>query len=119
MATSHHADGNVIDHVAGAAILSGDIVVTGDIVGVALTDIANTATGAVAIEGVWNVAKATGTAWVQGDSLDWDASGSEFDLDIAVPAAGDVENCAVAYVDAGSADAVGIVKLTPGTGATT
>ena len=115
MAKNYVADGNVVDHVAGSAISSGDVVPLGDCAGVALVDIANTEIGAVAITGVFTVAKVTGVAWAQGDSLDWDASNTAFGKDVT-PAAGDIENCAVAYADAGSAAAEGQVKLTPGTG---
>ncbi len=103
----------------GSAISAGDVVVTGDTVGVANVDIANGDSGALSIEGVHEVAKVSGTAWVQGDSLDWDASESAFTKDIATPAAGDVENCAIAAAAAASADTTGEVKLTPGAGAVT
>ena len=119
MATIFTGEGNIVDHIAAAPILSDDIVVMGDIVGVALTDIANAATGAVAIEGVFSVVKSAGVAWVQGDSLDWDGAASDFDKDKAVPVAGDVENCAVAWLPATSGSVVGVVKLTPGTGTVT
>lgn len=116
MATNLVADGKVINYVAGATIAAGAVVVTGDIVGIALVGGVSGETIAVAIEGVFTVAKNTGVAWVQGDSLDWDAAGPDFDKDKAIPAAGDVENCAVAYAAAASAAATGQVKLTPGTG---
>ena len=119
MATNLKADGDVLDYVAGATIASGAVVVTGDLVGVALKSMVSGDTAALAIKGVWEVAKATGTAWVQGDSLDWDDSASEFDKAIAVPAAGDVENCCVAYEAAASGAVLAKVRLTPGTGTTT
>ncbi|HSH45105.1 MAG TPA: DUF2190 family protein, partial [Longimicrobiales bacterium] len=90
-------------------------VVMGDVVGIALTDIAGGETGAVAIEGVFEVAKAAGTAWDQGAKLDWDASASAFDIGVT-PATGDVEDCGVAAEAAASAATTGYIRLTPGTG---
>tara|TARA_Y100000361_G_C10935490_1_gene226030 strand:- start:120 stop:443 length:324 start_codon:yes stop_codon:yes gene_type:complete len=52
---------------AGAAYSSGDPVVVGDLVGVAVTDIANGATGAIATEGVYSFAKASGASLAVGD----------------------------------------------------
>ncbi len=112
MATNFKQDGAVLDHVAGGAIASGAIVPMGDSVSVAL--VAAAASGdviSVATEGVFEVPKTTGTAWVQGDKLDWDASAVKFDKAIAVPASGDIEDCAYAAADAASGDTTGLVKL--------
>lgn len=112
MATTQVADGKVINFVAAGAVASGAVVVTGDTVGIALS--AAAASGdviAVAIEGVWTVAKTTGTAWVQGDAIDWDASASEFHKGVT-PATGDVALCGIAYAAAASAAATGQLKLT-------
>lgn len=116
MATSFHAVGDTLDIVAGSAISSGDVVVTGDIVGIALTDIASGDTGAIAVEGVYKVTKVAGEAWAVGDKIGYDVSATGFDLTFT-GATGDVTNCGVAAVAAGSADVVGYLKLTPGTGA--
>lgn len=117
MTTKYVGEGKVLDYAnAGAAIASGDVVVTGDTVGIALKDIpATTGVGPIAIEGVFTVDKTAGTAWVQGDSIDWDASASKFHKG-ATPATGDVLLCCVAAAAAGSAAVTGQVKLTPGTG---
>jgi predicted RecA/RadA family phage recombinase len=61
----------------GSAVASGDVVVVGSLVGIALVDIADTATGTLQIEGVFQVAKTTGTAYAQGDELFWDTSGKK------------------------------------------
>lgn len=59
---------------AGSAISAGDIVVIGERIGVAITDIAATSgEGSVQMEGVFSLPKATGTAWSQGDQLFYDA----------------------------------------------
>lgn len=114
MATNYVGEGKVIDYVAGGVVAVGSVVVTGDTVGIALK--AAAASGdviAVAIEGVFTVAKTTGTAWTQGASVDWDASASEFHIGVT-PAAGDVQDCGIAYAAAGSAAATGQLKLLGG-----
>lgn len=52
---------------ASADITSGECVVIGDIVGVAVTDIANTKQGAIACEGVFEFDKASGATLAVGD----------------------------------------------------
>lgn len=119
MSRTYVQPGKVLNHTAGADIEAGDVVVIGDIVGVAQVDIANGGTGAVAIEGVHRLRKVAGAAWGQGDKLHWDASAASgagaFAASIT-PATGDVSNCAIAAASAGSDDTVGEVRLTPGTG---
>lgn len=107
--------GKVVSHTAASAISSGDIVVMGDIIGVALADIASGEVGSVSIQGVHKVAKVAGTAWGQGAKLDWDASAEAFDIAVT-PASGDVEDAGVAASAAGSADTTGEILLTPGVG---
>lgn len=116
MAKTYVKDGNVVTYLnPGTAISSGDVVSMGDLVGVAIDDIAVGAEGAVRISGAWGAAKATGAAWVIGDSLNWDASASRF-TKVATAAAGDVTGGAVCIAAAGSADVTGTALLTPGTG---
>lgn len=106
---NHVADGKVVKYVnTGSAIASGAVVAFGSGVGVAVTDIAaTTGEGSVQVEGVFLLAKATGTAWVQGDKLYWDASASKFTKTaLANTPAG------VAYAAAASGDETGYVKLT-------
>lgn len=104
-----HANGS------GSDISAGDVVVIGDTVAIADVDIADGESGTVTVAGVHTVAKTTGTAWSQGDKIDWDASAGEFHLGVT-PAAGDVTDCGIAAADAGSADATAELLLTPGTG---
>lgn len=113
MTTNYVGEGKVIDYVAGGTISAGDVVVTGDTVGIALVDMVSGETGAVAIEGIFTVAKTTGTAWVQGDAIDWDASASEFHKGVT-PAAGDVVSAGIATAAAASAAATGQLKLLGG-----
>lgn len=109
--------GGVLDHTPGADVTGGDPVVMGATVGVAVGDIASGETGAVAVEGVYQVAKATGTAWTQGDVLDFDKSEGKFAKNLST-SSGDVTGCAIAAADATSGATSGNVKLTnPGTAA--
>lgn len=90
MATNYIQPGEVIQYTAGADITSGSVVRIGNILGVALVNIANGATGSVAISGVFNVPKVSGAVIAQGESLTWDASAGAFDDNAATPATGDV-----------------------------
>lgn len=111
---SYQGEGKVVNHTAGSAITAGDVVELGDSIGIALVDIANGAVGAVAIEGKFTVAKATGTAWSQGDKLDWDTSASNFGKGIT-EATGDISDCAIAAEDAASgAETADVILTNPG-----
>jgi predicted RecA/RadA family phage recombinase len=67
-------DNSVLYTNAGSAISSGDVVVLVNRIGVAAKDIAaTTGTGTVMLEGVYELAKTTGTAYAVGDLLFWDA----------------------------------------------
>lgn len=83
MSTKYIGEGSVLKYTAGtAAITANDVVVvrsgaTG-MIGVALTDIASSGTGSVAIEGVYEFTKATGTAlgvFDVGEIAYWDVAG--------------------------------------------
>lgn len=117
MARTFRQPGNTLTWTndTGADVASGDVVVLDDTIGIAQVDIADTEDGSVAIAGAHEVPKTTGTAWAQGEKLDWDDSVGEF-VPGATPAAGDVLECGVAAADAAAADAVGEIRLTPGTG---
>lgn len=75
MADSYKQPGDVITwtNSTGSAVASGDVVQVGhQQLGVALVDIASTAAGAVALEGVFSLTKTTG-AITQGAKVWWDA----------------------------------------------
>jgi predicted RecA/RadA family phage recombinase len=69
--------GRVLDHVAAADIDSGDVVVMGQRIGVAMTDIANGKTGAVAVEGLATLPVVTAGAIAQGALVYWDVADGE------------------------------------------
>lgn len=92
MTTKYSHDGKVIDYVntTGAAIASGAVVKMGNVLGVALGDIAIGATGAVGFGVFRDIPKVTAAVFAQGESLTWDVSAGKFDDNAAVPASGDV-----------------------------
>ena len=119
MAENYVQPGEVIEFTnSGSAIAAGAVVKVGQILGVALVDIANGATGSVQITGVFTVPKVSGAVIAQGESLTWDASAAAFDDNAAVAATGDVTGPpAVAWEAAGNGVTSFKVKLTgvPGT----
>jgi predicted RecA/RadA family phage recombinase len=54
-------NGDSIDYTPGSAVASGDVIVQGGIVGVALTDIAANTLGSLAVRGIFEFAKTTGS----------------------------------------------------------
>ena len=117
MATNYVSDGGVILYSnSGSAISSGDVVVVGEQIGVALVDIANGATGSVQIDGVFSLPKVSGAVIAQGESVIWDASAGAFDDNAATPATGDVSGCCVAVEAAGDGVNTIAVKLNVGVG---
>lgn len=118
MATNQTQHGESIVITAGANITSGQVVRVGQLLGVAITDIANGSTGAIALEGVFTVPKVSGAVIAQGESLTWDASAAAFDDNAATPATGDVTGApAIAWTAAGNGVTTLQVKFTgvPGT----
>ena len=117
MATNYVQNGEVLAYTnAGSAIASGDVVVIGNIMGVALTDIANLETGSVAIEGVFTLPKVAGAVIAQGEKVIWDVSAGAFDDSEATPATGDVSGCCIAMEAAGNGVTSIAVKLNVGPG---
>lgn len=103
MARNFQQEGDVFTITAAANLTSGQVVRTGNTLGVALMDIANGATGQVARRGVFVVPKVSAAVIAQGESLLWDASAAAFDDNLATPATGDVTGApAVAFEAAGN-----------------
>jgi predicted RecA/RadA family phage recombinase len=69
-------DGRSIDYKPSEAVTAGDIVVQGDLIGIAKIDIAANALGALAIEGVFDFPKAAGegSGIAAGTNVYWDAT---------------------------------------------
>lgn len=78
MANNYIQPGEVLDHVAAAAITSGQVVLMGKRVGIALGKAAIGETVAVQVKGVFNATKVTADVVAQGALLYWDATASKF-----------------------------------------
>ena len=87
MATFIH-EGARIDHTPMADLAAGEVVVQGELVGVASLDIKANALGALAVEGVFDFAKAAGvgTAIAAGAQVYWDDATDEATTDAAAGA---------------------------------
>ena len=69
-------EGRSIDYTPGSAVSAGAVVVQGDLIGIAKVDIPANKLGALAVEGVYDVPKATGasTAISAGVNVYWDVA---------------------------------------------
>lgn len=76
-------DGDRIDYTPASAVAAGAVVVQADLVGVAKTPIAANAAGALAVTGVFEVPKATGTgsAIAAGATVYWDVADQQAKTD--------------------------------------
>jgi predicted RecA/RadA family phage recombinase len=80
MTTRFVQPGIVVNHIAAAAIASGDVVQMGKLTGVALASAAIGATVSVQIDGVFRVPKKSGDAFAQGDFVLFDAVAKNFKI---------------------------------------
>ncbi|MCG3180111.1 MAG: hypothetical protein BIFFINMI_02466 [Phycisphaerae bacterium] len=69
-------DGKSIDYTPGADVSAGDVVVQGDLIGIAKLDIASGVLGALAVTGVFDVPKTAGVgeAIAAGVKVYWDVA---------------------------------------------
>ncbi len=69
-------EGGQVDYTPGSAVAAGDVVVQGDLIGVAKQPIAAGALGALAVRGVFDFPKATGggSAIAAGATVYWDVA---------------------------------------------
>ncbi|WP_437226026.1 DUF2190 family protein [Planctomicrobium sp. SH661] len=76
-------EGAAIDYVPGAEIAAGDVIVQGDLIGVARLDLKAGVLGALAVAGVFDFPKATGasTAITAGVNVYWDVADAEAKTD--------------------------------------
>jgi predicted RecA/RadA family phage recombinase len=72
-------EGNQVDYTPSAAVAAGDVVVQGDLIGVAKTPIAANDPGALAVVGVYDFPKATGvgSGIAAGATVYWDEGDQE------------------------------------------
>lgn len=102
--------GDAIDYIPAADVAAGEVVVQGDLVGVAKLDIAADALGALAVAGVFDVAKESGggVTFSAGDAVYWDEAN---DLAVTTDGAGANKQMGKAVADAADADAAVKVRL--------
>lgn len=112
MATNFVQDGDVITWTngTGSAVVSGQVVAIGNILAVALVDIASAASGSVKTRGVFTVPKVSGAVIAAGESLTWDVSAAKFDDNAATPATGDITG-APAYAVESAGNGVTSLKV--------
>lgn len=112
MATNFVQEGNVIDYTAAAAHSSGDPIVIGSMVGIALTDAAIGDVISVALEGVYEIPAATAEITL-GAKVYWDADGNPVGGTSGAGAATatDTSNTLVGYAIAAKAATVSTVKV--------
>lgn len=112
MATNYVQEGRLIDYTPSAAVKSGQVVVIGSVVGVAVADIAASAAGAVCIEGVFEIPKATG-AITAGAVVYWDADGDPIGgtADSGAATATSTDNTKMGYAIAAAASGDATVKV--------
>ena len=79
MTGNYVQEGKIMDYVndTGSDISSGDGVVASSQFGVAITDIADTKTGSVAIVGVYKLAKINTEAFAQGEKVYWNSTNKQ------------------------------------------
>jgi predicted RecA/RadA family phage recombinase len=116
MAQNFVSDGDVLPwtNTTDAAVASGQVVVIGHTLAVALVAIAVGATGSVAIEGVFTVPKVSAAVFAQGEKLVWVASAGAVDDSAVETAAGDITGGAIAWAAGSDGQATAQIKLTPG-----
>lgn len=76
MTTKYVMSGDVIDYPAGSAVASGAVVLFGVRIGVALAAIAAGASGALAVKGIFTIAKLSTDVVAIGALLYWDNGNS-------------------------------------------
>lgn len=73
-ATLYQGDPDVIDYTPGADISAGEVVIAGNIAGVAMEDIANGELGSIRVSGVFDVAKTATVTFSVGAPVYFDES---------------------------------------------
>lgn len=76
MTTKYVMSGTVIDYVASSPVTSGQVLLIGTRIGVALAGIASGATGAVQVLGIFTIAKLSTDVVAAGALLYWDNTNS-------------------------------------------
>ena len=116
MAKNYVGPGKTIAFIAGAAISSGALVKIGNLLGVALHDVASGAQGQAAIEGEFTVPKLSTAVITAGLPVAFSVANGYVFLNAAA-ATGDLTSCAVAVEAAGNPSNFVKIKLNQYAGA--
>lgn len=103
-------------NASGSTISAGSVVVIGNQIGVAVNDIADGASGPLAMEGVFSLPKVSGAVIAQGEDVAWDVSAGKFDDNLMTPASGDITGACTAWEAAGNGVTSLLVKINTGKG---
>lgn len=108
MSTKYIQRGGSVDYTPGADVSGGDVVVQGELVGVAKLDIQTGKLGALAVSGVFDFPKATGasTAITAGAKVYWDATNK-----VATADTDEGANKLIGKTIKAAADADGVVRV--------
>ena len=103
-------EGSAIDYTPGADVAAGDVVVLSDLVGITKRDIKANALGALAVMGVFDIAKegGVGVTFSIGDKVYWDDAN---DFAVATDGAGANKLLGKAVLAAADADTTVRVRL--------
>jgi predicted RecA/RadA family phage recombinase len=101
-------DGDAIDYTPGSDVSAGDVVVLGDLVGITKRDIKASELGALAVKGVFDVAKESGggVTFAVGAAVYWDDTNN-----LAVATDGGGTNKLMGKAVAAAADADSTVRV--------
>lgn len=105
MATNRNQNGRRITADPGATVVSGQAVVIGTLLCVALTDGVSGTPIEFAVDEVYRLPKLDAAVIAQGDSVDFDSSAGtagEIDDNAMTPAAGDLQDCGIAWETKGA-----------------
>lgn len=99
--STYQHDPDHIDYTPSSAVAVGDVVVLGDLIGIADRPIPANVKGALAVEGAFTFPKASGSAINAGTTVYWDATNS-----VITATAGSNKRAGFAIETAASADVI-------------
>lgn len=106
----NRADGDIIDYLPASNVNAGDVIVQGDLIGIATVPIAANTLGALRVRGLFVMPKPSGTAITAGTKLYWDATNQRV---ATTDGAGANKYLGKAAAAAAAADTTILVLVTP------
>ena len=99
MTVQFRQTGDAVDYTPGADVMFGEVVVQGELVGVAKHDIPAGKLGALAVTGVFNFPKAAGSSIPAGAKVYWNATAKVATVDAASGANKEIGKTILAAAD--------------------